>query len=48
LAPARHHLFITGLGIGQIISWGSLYYAFPLVAGPMAAELIYWLPPSRE
>jgi MFS family permease len=39
LAPARHHLFITGLGIGQIISWGSLYYAFPLVAGPMAAEL---------
>lgn len=39
MAPARHHLFITGLGIGQIISWGSLYYAFPLVAGPMAAEL---------
>jgi sugar phosphate permease len=39
LASARHHLFITGLGIGQIISWGTLFYAFPLIAGPMAAEL---------
>lgn len=39
MPQARHHLFITGLGIGQIVSWGSLYYAFPLVAGPMSAEL---------
>lgn len=39
MAPTRHHLFITGLGLGQIISWGSLFYAFPLIAEPMAAEL---------
>lgn len=31
--------FIVGLGIGQIVSWGTLYYAFPLIAQPMAAEL---------
>lgn len=39
LPPSRHHLFITGLGIGQIICWGVLFYAFPLAAEPMAAEL---------
>ncbi len=39
MSTARHHLFITGLGLGQIISWGSLFYAFPLIAEPMAAEL---------
>jgi hypothetical protein len=27
--------FINGLGIGQIVSWGSLYYSFPLLAEPM-------------
>ena len=32
-------LFITGLGIGQICSWGSLYYAFPLVAEAMGRDL---------
>lgn len=31
--------FIAGLGIGQIISWGSFYYAFPLIAPPMGHEL---------
>lgn len=39
MAPARHHLFISGLGIGQIICWGTLFYAFPLLAEPMSAEL---------
>ena len=32
-------LFITGLGIGQICSWGSLYYAFPLIAEAMGRDL---------
>ncbi|MEP9348334.1 MFS transporter [Xanthobacter sp. KR7-225] len=32
-------LFITGLGIGQICSWGSLYYSFPLLAQAMEHEL---------
>ncbi|WP_119461567.1 MFS transporter [Rhodospirillaceae bacterium SYSU D60014] len=31
--------FIAGLGIGQIVSWGSLYYSFPLIAEPMGREL---------
>lgn len=39
LPHARHHLFISGLGIGQIICWGTLFYAFPLLAEPMSAEL---------
>lgn len=37
--PRRHHWFITGLGIGQIVSWGSFYYSFPLIAEPMGQEL---------
>ena len=38
---ARHNrgIFIAGLGIGQIVSWGSLYYSFPLIAGPMGRDL---------
>ncbi|WP_207483867.1 MFS transporter [Arenibaculum pallidiluteum] len=36
---AREGIFIGGLGIGQIISWGSLYYSFPLIAEPMGHEL---------
>lgn len=32
-------IFITGLGIGQIISWGTLYYSFPLIAERMANDL---------
>lgn len=31
--------FINGLGVGQIVSWGSLYYSFPLLAEPMGKEL---------
>ena len=41
--PARplsgRSLFITGLGIGQICSWGSLYYSFPLMAEAMGRDL---------
>lgn len=32
-------LFITGLGVGQICSWGSLYYSFPLIAEAMERDL---------
>jgi MFS family permease len=40
-AASRCHRgsFIAGMGIGQIISWGSLYYSFPLIAGPMGRDL---------
>ncbi|HWL68381.1 MAG TPA: MFS transporter [Geminicoccus sp.] len=31
--------FLTGLGIGQICAYGSLYYGFPLIAEAMAADL---------
>ena len=31
--------FISGLGLAQIVSWGSLYYSFPLIAEPMGREL---------
>ena len=37
--PGGRSLFITGLGIGQICSWGSLYYSFPLIAEAMGADL---------
>lgn len=36
-ASSRH--FITGLGIGQISSWGTLYYSFPLIGEAMGIEL---------
>lgn len=29
--------FIAGLGVAQIVSWGTLIYAFPLLASPMMA-----------
>src|SRR5262245_44887954 len=32
-------LFITGLGIGQIASWGTLYYSFLLIAERMGQDL---------
>jgi MFS transporter len=32
-------LFFTGLGIGQICSWGSLYYGFPMIAEAMRVDL---------
>jgi MFS family permease len=38
-AAARRRGFITGLGIGQVVSWGTIYYAFPVVAERMGAEL---------
>ena len=31
--------FVSGLGIGQICSWGALYYSFPLIAEAMGGEL---------
>jgi predicted MFS family arabinose efflux permease len=30
--------FITGLGIAQIASWGTLYYSFPMIATGMEAD----------
>lgn len=39
-APAGgRSFFITGLGIGQICSWGSLYYSFPQIAEAMGRDL---------
>lgn len=32
-------LFITALGVGQICSWGTLYYSFPLIAEAMGRDL---------
>ena len=37
--PAGRSLFITGLGIAQICSWGTLYYSFPQVAQAMSEDL---------
>lgn len=37
--PRARSLFITGLGIGQVCSWGTLYYSFPQIAAAMEAEL---------
>jgi hypothetical protein len=34
-----HRLFIAGLRIGQIASWGTLYYSFPLIAERMGLDL---------
>lgn len=31
--------FILPLAIAQLVSWGSLYYAFAVISGPMALEL---------
>src|SRR5690554_3065735 len=41
----RPYGLITALGIGQICSWGSLYYSFPLIAEAMSADL-GWSKPS--
>ncbi len=35
----RDGRFIAGLGLGQIVSWGALYYSFPLFTGPMGQLL---------
>lgn len=37
--PDKAHGLVVALGIGQICSWGSLYYSFPLIAEAMGAEL---------
>ncbi len=38
--PARSaRLFIGGLGVAQIASWGSLYYSFPQIVAAMAPDL---------
>jgi predicted MFS family arabinose efflux permease len=37
--PGARSVFVTGLGIGQVCSWGSLYYSFPLIAEAMGHEL---------
>jgi predicted MFS family arabinose efflux permease len=31
--------FVAGLGAAQVVSWGTLYYAFPLIAVAMEADL---------
>ncbi len=37
--------FVLFLAVAQLVSWGSLYYSFAVIAGPMAAEL-GWSRPS--
>lgn len=37
--PVRPHLLIWGLALGQMVSWGSLYYSLAVVALPMEQEL---------
>jgi predicted MFS family arabinose efflux permease len=36
--PSRT-VFISALGVGQICSWGSLYYAFPLIAEQIERDM---------
>lgn len=31
--------FVAALGLGQLVSWGTLYYSFPLIAEAMVNEL---------
>ena len=38
-ASYKGRWFITGLGVGQIVSWGTFFYTFPLIAEPMGQEL---------
>lgn len=38
-APASLRLLIAGLGVTQIISWGTLYYSIAVLAQPIQAEL---------
>lgn len=38
ISGSRTGGFVTALGVGQICSWGSLYYSFPLIAEAMGAE----------
>ncbi|MFC4350705.1 MFS transporter [Fodinicurvata halophila] len=36
---AGQRRFIAALGVGQIMSWGTFYYSFPLIAEAMAPDL---------
>jgi predicted MFS family arabinose efflux permease len=36
--PLNGRVFISALGVAQICSWGSLYYAFPLIAEQIERE----------
>lgn len=38
-SPPRFALIVPALGIGQIISWGSLFYAITVLASPMQRSL---------
>ncbi|MEO7908431.1 MAG: MFS transporter [Roseiflexaceae bacterium] len=38
-ARSGRRLFIAGLGLGQIASWGTLYYSFALIAERMGHDL---------
>ncbi|HLF21988.1 MAG TPA: MFS transporter, partial [Aestuariivirga sp.] len=31
--------FVLPLAFAQLVSWGSLYYSFAVISGPMGAEL---------
>lgn len=35
---AKRGYVVTGLGVGQILSWGSSYYLLAVLAGPIAAD----------
>ena len=37
--PVTPHLLIWGLALGQMVSWGSLYYSLAVVTLPMEQEL---------
>ncbi len=38
--PSRELIFLVGpLALAQIVSWGSIVYSFPLLLGPIEAEL---------
>jgi len=38
-AKGRHRRLIAGLGVAQIVSWGTFYYSFPLIAEPLGRTL---------
>ena len=39
--------FVLPLAVSQLVSWGSLYYAFAVISGPMASEM-GWSKPSVD
>ncbi len=45
LAPAARGpfpwTFVVPLAVAQLVSWGSLYYAFAVIVGPMSAEFAW-------